>query len=202
MPELHVILASRIPESPHYLVSSGRLAEAGAAVRDIEGPVADEETRIAEISRALRNTHKPRIRDHFNGRAGLLLVSTAVSLGLAAWAFSYKTGTGDDIGIPDTQGTLALVAAHAFVFFAASGGVVLWVLVGEMFPLRIRAAAISVATAFDWVANWAVTESFPPMPEWNLSASYSIYAAFAALSAVFVAAVVKETKGTRLGEID
>ncbi|GHF09433.1 sugar transporter [Streptomyces spiralis] len=273
---VYFVLASRIPESPHYLVSAGRLAAAGAAVRDIEGPGADEDTRIAEITQALRNTHKPRIRDLFGGRAGLLpvvwagiglavfqqlvginvifyyssvlwqsvgieqsssllislstsiinivgtvvavllidrvgrkplalagSVGMAVSLGLAAWAFSYKTGTGDDIGIPDTQGTVALVAAHAFVFFfAASWGVVLWVMVGEMFPLRIRAAAISVATAFNWIANWAVTESFPPISEWNLSASYSIYAAFAVLSAVFVAVVVKETKGTRLGETD
>ncbi|GGS55464.1 sugar porter family MFS transporter [Streptomyces griseoviridis] len=270
---LYFVLSTRIPESPHHLVARGRLAEAGRAVRDIEGPGSDADARLAEIARSLRDTHKPRVRDLFGGRAGLLpvvwagiglavfqqlvginvifyyssvlwqsvgidqsgsllislstsivnIVGTvvamllidrvgrrplalagslgmAVSLALAAWAFSGTTGSGDDIGLPDLQAGVALVAAHTFVFFfAASWGVVLWVMVGEMFPLRIRAAAISVATAFNWIANWAVSESFPALSEWNLSAGYVIYAAFALVSAFFVAFAVTETKGTRLG---
>ena len=74
------------------------------------------------------------------GRKPLALIGSAgmaVSLALAAWAFSYKTGSGGNLSIPDTQGTVALIAAHAFVFFfAVSWGVVLWVMVGEMFPLQ------------------------------------------------------------------
>ena len=139
------------------------------------------------------------------GRKPLALIGSAgmtVSLGLAAWAFSYKTGSGTSISIPNTQGTVALVAAHTFVFFfAVSWGVVLWVMVGEMFPLRIRAAAMSVATAFNWLANWAVTESFPRMSGWNLSATYTIYAAFALLSFGFIAGLVRETKGRELAEM-
>jgi MFS family permease len=140
------------------------------------------------------------------GRRPLALIGSAgmaASLALAAWAFSYKTGTDSHISIPDTQGTVALIAAHAFVFFfAVSWGVVLWVMVGEMFPLRIRAAAMSVATAFNWIANWAVTESFPRMSDWNLSATYAIYAAFALLSLGFVLAFVRETNGRQLEEIE
>lgn len=138
------------------------------------------------------------------GRRPLALVGSfgmAVSLALASWAFSYKRGTGDDISIPDTQGAVALVAAHTFVFFfAVSWGVILWVMVGEMFPFRIRAAAMSVATASNWIANWAVTESFPRLADWNLSATYALYAGFALLSALFVAKVVDETRGRRLEE--
>ncbi|MEV4451997.1 sugar porter family MFS transporter [Streptomyces mirabilis] len=136
------------------------------------------------------------------GRKPLALIGSfgmAVSLALAAWAFSYKTGTGTDISIPHSQGLVALIAAHAFVlFFAVSWGVILWVMVGEMFPFRIRAAAMSVATAFNWIANWVVTESFPSMAKWNLSATYAIYAGCAVLSGVFVATLVTETKGRRL----
>ncbi|MDX3748178.1 sugar porter family MFS transporter [Streptomyces sp. AK08-02] len=136
------------------------------------------------------------------GRRPLALIGSAgmaVSLALASWSFSYKTGSGDGISIPDTQGTVALVAAHTFVFFfAVSWGVILWVMVGEMFPFRIRAAAMSVATAFNWLTNWAVTESFPRMAEWNLSATYACYAAFALLSGVFVLTVISETKGRQL----
>lgn len=64
--------------------------------------------------------------------------------------------------------------------------------------VEIRAVAMSVATAFNWLANWAVTESFPRMADWNLSATYACYAAFALLSGVFVLRVVKETKGRQL----
>ncbi|MCG7202265.1 sugar porter family MFS transporter [Streptomyces arenae] len=139
------------------------------------------------------------------GRKPLALIGSAgmaVSLGLAAWAFSYKTGVGTGISIPQAQGVVALIAAHSFVlFFAVSWGVILWVMVGEMFPFRIRAAAISVATAFNWIANWAVTESFPSMAKWNLSATYAIYAGCAVLSGVFVVKVVSETKGQRLESV-
>jgi MFS transporter, SP family, sugar:H+ symporter len=139
------------------------------------------------------------------GRKPLALIGSAgmaVSLGLAAWAFSYKTGTGSSISIPSAQGTVALVAAHAFVFFfAVSWGVILWVMVGEMFPLRVRAAAMSVATAFNWIANWAVTETFPRMSDWNLSTTYVIYAVFAVLSLGFVAKAVRETNGRRLEDM-
>jgi SP family sugar:H+ symporter-like MFS transporter len=139
------------------------------------------------------------------GRKPLALagsVGMTVSLALAAWAFSAKTGSGSNISIPHLQGTVALVAAHSFVFFfAASWGVILWVMVGEMFPLRIRAAAMSVATAFNWIANWAVTETFPRMAGWNLSATYVIYALFALISVGFIARFVRETNGRELESV-
>ncbi|WP_405978409.1 sugar porter family MFS transporter [Streptomyces sp. NBC_00158] len=139
------------------------------------------------------------------GRKPLALIGSAgmaVSLGLCAWAFSYKTGTGDDISMPDTQGTIALIAAHAFVlFFALSWGVVVWVLLGEMFPNRIRAAALGVAAAAQWVANWVITVTFPTLSDWNLSGAYVIYTVFALLSIPFILKWVPETKGKALEEM-
>lgn len=139
------------------------------------------------------------------GRKPLALIGSAgmaVSLGLAAWAFSYKEGTGDAIHMPDTQGTVALIAAHSFVlFFALSWGVVVWVLLGEMFPNRIRAAALGVAAAAQWVANWIITVSFPSLSDWNLSGAYVIYTAFAVLSIPFILKWVPETKGKALEEM-
>ncbi|MFJ1702681.1 sugar porter family MFS transporter [Kitasatospora sp. NPDC088346] len=139
------------------------------------------------------------------GRKPLALVGSvgmAVSLATAAWAFSYATGSGDDVSVPDLQGTVALVAANAFVlFFALSWGVVVWVMLGEMFPNRIRAAALSVAASAQWIANWVITVSFPSLSRWNLSATYAIYAAFALGSVFFVARFVKETKGVRLEDM-
>ncbi|MFI8461977.1 sugar porter family MFS transporter [Kitasatospora sp. NPDC085464] len=139
------------------------------------------------------------------GRKPLALIGSvgmAVALGAAGWAFSSATGSGDNLTLPDLQGTVALIAANAFVlFFAMSWGVVVWVMLGEMFPNRIRAAALSVAASAQWIANWVITVSFPSMARWNLSVTYLIYAAFAALSIPFVAKYLKETKGIRLEDM-
>ena len=129
-------------------------------------------------------------------------IGMAASLGTAAWAFSYRQGTGDTATLADTYATTALVAAHVFVFcFAFSWGVVVWVLLGEMFPNAIRALALSVAASAQWIANWAITVSFPDLSDWNLSATYAIYAGFALLSIPFVVLCIRETKGRALEEM-
>ncbi|UCM90715.1 sugar porter family MFS transporter [Streptomyces marincola] len=139
------------------------------------------------------------------GRRALLLIGSVgmtLMLGLTAWAFSYTRGTGEDIRLPDAQGTAALVGAHGFVlFFALSWGVVVWVLLGEMFPNRLRAAALGVAASAQWIANWAISQSFPTLSEWNLSGAYVMYTVFALLSIPFLLAFVPETKGKSLEEM-
>ncbi|MEY9967192.1 SP family sugar:H+ symporter-like MFS transporter [Streptacidiphilus sp. MAP12-16] len=136
------------------------------------------------------------------GRRPLALTGSAgmaVALSVAAWAFSYRKGTGTSATLPNLQAGVALAAAHVFVLcFAFSWGVVVWVLLGEMFPNRIRALALSVAASAQWIANWAITVSFPTMSDWNLSATYVIYACFALLSIPFVYFCIKETKGRTL----
>ncbi|MER6438841.1 MULTISPECIES: sugar porter family MFS transporter [unclassified Streptomyces] len=136
------------------------------------------------------------------GRKPLALIGSVgmvIGLGLEAWAFSYDLVGGK---LPATQGWVALIAAHVFVlFFALSWGVVVWVFLGEMFPNRIRAAALGVAASAQWIANWAITASFPSLADWNLSATYVIYTVFAALSIPFVLKYVKETKGKALEEM-
>jgi SP family sugar:H+ symporter-like MFS transporter len=135
------------------------------------------------------------------GRRPLALIGSSgmtVALALEAWAFSSKHGS----TLPNTQGTVALVAAHVFVlFFALSWGVVVWVFLGEMFPNKIRAAALGVAASAQWIANWAITASFPSLASWNLSATYVIYTCFALISIPFVLKFVKETKGKTLEEM-
>ncbi|MEU9452460.1 sugar porter family MFS transporter [Streptomyces sp. NPDC048277] len=136
------------------------------------------------------------------GRKPLALIGSVgmvIGLGLEAWAFSYDLVDGK---LPAAQGWTALIAAHVFVlFFALSWGVVVWVFLGEMFPNKIRAAALGVAAAAQWIANWAITASFPSLADWNLSATYVIYTVFAALSIPFVLKYVKETKGKALEEM-
>jgi sugar porter (SP) family MFS transporter len=136
------------------------------------------------------------------GRKPLAIIGSVgmvVGLALEAWAFSFDLVDGK---LPSAQGWTALIAAHVFVlFFALSWGVVVWVMLGEMFPNKIRAAALGVAAAAQWIANWAITASFPSLADWNLSLTYVIYTVFAALSIPFVLKFVKETKGKTLEEM-
>lgn len=140
------------------------------------------------------------------GRRPLLLVgSTAMALSLATMAvcFSQATGSGDDVSLADPYSTVALVAANVFVIgFGVSWGPVVWVLLGEMFPNRLRAPALAVAAAAQWLANFAVSTSFPWLSEnLGLTVTYGGYAVFALLSGLFVATQVRETKGRELEDM-
>jgi SP family sugar:H+ symporter-like MFS transporter len=265
------LLSFTIPESPRFLISVGRAADAKKVLAGVENKDVDLDARVDEIQTAMHREHKSKfsdlLRTRFNflaivwigiglsvfqqlvginvafyysstlwqsvginpsssflysfttsianiigtaiamvfvdriGRRPLALIGSsgmAVSLAFEAWAFSSKNGD----TLPNTQGTVALVAAHIFVlFFALSWGVVVWVFLGEMFPNRIRAAALGVAASAQWIANWAITASFPTLADWNLSGTYVIYTCFAVLSIPFVLIFVKETKGKTLEEM-
>lgn len=139
------------------------------------------------------------------GRKPLLLVGSAgmaVALAVTGYAFSYAQVAGENAVLPPEWGTVALISASAFVLcYAASWGVVMWVLLAEMFPPRIRAAALAVGTATNWIGNWLVTVTFPTMRGWNLPVTYYLYAAFAVLSFFLVQKYLKETKGRTLEEM-
>ena len=148
------------------------------------------------------------------GRRPLLLIGSAgmaVCLGIMAIAFtqSYEIPDPDKVGemltqLPDAWGVTALIAANLFVvFFGATWGPLVWVLLGEMFPNRIRAAALGVAAAAQWIANFAITISFPPLlGAFGATIPYAMYAIFAALSFFFVLGKVPETKGRQLEDME
>jgi SP family sugar:H+ symporter-like MFS transporter len=136
------------------------------------------------------------------GRRPLALIGSAgmaVSLALASWAFSYKTGSGDSISIPDTQGTVALVAAHTFVFFfAVSWGVILWVMVGEMFPFPIRAARDVRGYGLQLARQLGRHGELPAHGGLEPVGHVRLLRRLRAAVRVFVLRVVKETKGRQL----
>jgi sugar porter (SP) family MFS transporter len=138
------------------------------------------------------------------GRKPLLLIgSTGMTITLTTMAVIF--GTAPQVGgqpqLNGAAGPIALVAANLFVVaFGMSWGPVVWVLLGEMFPNRIRAAALGLAAAGQWAANWLITVSFPELRN-VLGVAYGFYALCAALSLVFVARWVRETKGVSLEDM-
>jgi len=139
------------------------------------------------------------------GRKALLVIGSSgmlVTLAVMAVCFAQATGSGTALSLPGGWGPVALVAANLYViFFGVSWGPVVWVLLGEMFPNRIRAMALAVAAAAQWLANFAITSSFPVMAQFSLPFSYGVYAAFAAISLVFVLKFVRETRGVELEDM-
>ncbi|MFN3950472.1 sugar porter family MFS transporter [Microbacterium sp.] len=140
------------------------------------------------------------------GRKPLLLVGSALmtlSLGTMALAFSFATGSGQDVSLPGAWGPVALVAANLFVVgFGASWGPLVWVLLGEIFPSRIRGKALGVAAGAQWLANFLVSWTFPQLADWSLSITYGAYAFFALLSFGFVLWKIPETKGMELEQTE
>ncbi len=142
------------------------------------------------------------------GRKPLLMIGSlgmAATLGAMTWAFSGAgTDAAGNLTLGDTPGYVALVAANLYViFFNASWGPVMWVMLGEMFPNQIRGSALAVAGLAQWGANYLVVQSFPWMADnLGLATTYAFYTASAVISFFLVRRFINETKGKELEEME
>lgn len=104
----------------------------------------------------------------------------------------------------DIDATLVLVAILLYVAaFAISLGPVMWTLISEIFPNKIKGIAISVVGFFNSLVSFSVTQIFP----WELSnlgptMTFAIYALLSLLAFFFVYRYVIETKGKTLEEVE
>lgn len=134
------------------------------------------------------------------GRKPLLLIGSAgMSLTLLTLGFCFY------IGMDKGAGFIALICANLYVaFFSATWGPVMWVMLGEMFSNQIRALAIALCGVAQWLANFAVSWSFPVLSGEGgigVGATYFIYTAFGFVSFIFVMIFVRENKGKELEEM-
>ena len=131
------------------------------------------------------------------GRRPLLLVATGgmgVSLVLLGAAFKYQF-------LPPSA--LLFIILLYIAFFASAMGPLVWVVMAEIFPIRMRGAAMGLATLILWFADFVVTLSFPVISDkLNASAAFWIYAAMCAFDLVFMIFYLPETKGKSLEEIE
>ncbi|HSE08419.1 MAG TPA: sugar porter family MFS transporter [Nocardioidaceae bacterium] len=143
--------------------------------------------------------------DHI-GRRRLLMIGSAgmfLSLGVMAWTFSQAPIVDGEPVLQGAAGPTALVAANLFVvFFGMSWGPGVWVLLGEMFNNRIRGLALGVAAAAQWLANFAISTTFPAMADFGLWFAYGFYTLMALASLLFVIRFVPETRHKELEDMD
>lgn len=141
------------------------------------------------------------------GRKPLLLIGSlgmAVTLGVMAWIFATAGRIeGGQLHLTGHAGPIAVVAANLYViFFNVSWGPVMWVMLGEMFPNQIRGSALAVSGLAQWLANFAITMTFPMLLGGiGLGGAYGLYAFFAVVSVIFVLRFVHETKGMELEQM-
>jgi sugar porter (SP) family MFS transporter len=130
------------------------------------------------------------------GRRALMLVGCAgigISHTLIGFAYLFHL-TGLIAIIP----VMAAIACYTF-----STAPVVWVLISEIFPNRIRGAAVSVAVTALWTANFLVIYTFPTFHHvLGLALTFWLYAAMCAVGFVFVLLCVPETTGKSLEQIE
>ncbi|MDL2208590.1 sugar porter family MFS transporter [Parabacteroides sp. OttesenSCG-928-O15] len=130
------------------------------------------------------------------GRRALMFVGSA---GLAI--IYLVLGGGYYLGI--TGWPMLLLVVLAIACYAMSLAPIVWVVLSEIFPNRIRGAAMAVSTFFLWVASFLLTYTFPLLNEWlGASGTFWIYGGICLAGFLFIRAQLPETKGKSLEEIE
>jgi SP family arabinose:H+ symporter-like MFS transporter len=102
------------------------------------------------------------------------------------------------------EGAVVLIAVlGAIACFSATLGPVMWVLISEIFPNRVRGLATSIAVMSLWVANFILSYTFPIIKDaLSIAATFWIYAGVCVLGVIFIKLYIPETKGKTLEEIE
>nr|WP_120465351.1 sugar porter family MFS transporter [Paenibacillus aceti] len=131
------------------------------------------------------------------GRKMLLLVgSSAMLICLIVIGAAFQTG--------HTSGPWVLIFILIYVAaFAVSLGPVVWVVISEIFPNRIRGKATAIASMALWTADYVVSQTFPPMlVSAGPALTFWIFGLMALITVIFTWRAVPETKGKTLEEIE
>jgi SP family galactose:H+ symporter-like MFS transporter len=134
------------------------------------------------------------------GRKPLLYVGVGgmtISLFVLAYCFSQQVTLGASLGLIATICLMAYITCFAF-----SMGPIAWILVAEVFPLRLRGRGVAAATLGSGTANFLVSITFLSLIKAAGNAlTFSIYGMFCILTLLFVRFLVPETKGRELESI-
>jgi MFS family permease len=134
------------------------------------------------------------------GRRPLLITGiVGMTVSLAALAANFALHVSSETMRMVGVGSLMLYVAS----FAVSLGPVFWLMISEIYPLKIRGLAMGFATSIQWLANAIVTYTFPLLVDhFGPSPTFSIYVAICLAAIAFSVFVVPETKGLSLEEIE
>ncbi|KAI9186715.1 hypothetical protein LWI28_020115 [Acer negundo] len=102
----------------------------------------------------------------------------------------------------DIAPTLAVVGVMVYIgSFSVGVGPVPWVIMSEIFPINVKGTAGSLVTLANWFGSWVVSYSFFYLFTWSSWGVFFLYAAVCVMAILFTIALVPETKGRTLEEI-
>ena len=134
------------------------------------------------------------------GRKPLLyagLGGMTVALLLLAMCFHNQAALGHSLGLIATACLMFFITCYAF-----SLGPIAWILVSEVFPLRLRGRGVAAATLSFGTSNFIVSLTFLSLLKAaGTSLTFIIYGAFCIVTLIFVRYVIPETKGRELESI-
>ena len=133
------------------------------------------------------------------GRRPLILTGlAAMILGLSALGLAFQLSN-----LGQALGWMAIVSLMLYVAgFAIGLGPVFWLLIAEIYPLSVRAPAMSIATVANWGANLIVALTFLSLTGWiGRSFTFWLYGIISIGAWIFVYYLVPETKGRSLEDI-
>lgn len=130
------------------------------------------------------------------GRRLLMLIG---SLGLAV--IYLFMGMGYFFGVSGWLMLLLVMAAIAC--YAMSLAPIVWVVLSEIFPQRVRGTAMAISTLFLWIASFVLTYTFPLLNEWLKAAgTFWLYGGICLAGWLFIRHYLPETKGKSLESIE
>ena len=136
-----------------------------------------------------------RLVDNLGRRKLMLFGSLGLALTYLLLGASYFLGL---------KGGIVLgIIIVALAIYALTLAPITWVILSEIFPNRIRGAAMAVATTTLWIASALLVMFFPAINKWiNMSGAFWLYAGICALGFIFILRKLPETKGKSLEEIE
>jgi len=139
--------------------------------------------------------------------AGMALIDKAGRKVLHVFAYGLMTLSMFSLGLMFKMKDIApiwmVVPVMTYVAsFACGVGVVIWVYLSEMFPNKIRGAAMGIATMLIWVANFAVTQFFPILRDKMGGNVFFLFTGASLIAFLFALVMMRETKGLHLEQID
>jgi len=134
------------------------------------------------------------------GRRPLLIGGiTGMALSLVILALNFASNLAGSLMQVVGVGSLMLYVAC----FAVSLGPIFWLIISEIYPLKIRGLAMSFATSIQWLGNLIVSFTFPILiKHLGPPQTFSIYAFISLLAIAFSILFVPETKGLSLEAIE
>ncbi|KAK1258316.1 Sugar transporter ERD6-like 16 [Acorus gramineus] len=218
-----------VPESPRWLAKVGNQIEFEVALRKLRGKDADiseEASDIQDYIDTLQRLPKANIPDLFqrkHARAVIVGVGLMVAQqfgginGIGFYASEIFVSAGFPSGnlgtilmgviqghelMLDYSPTLALVGVLIYLASYSVGmGGIPWLMMSEIFSMEIKGVAGSMVTLLNWFGSWIVSYAFNFLMSWSSSGTFFFFSAVCAVTILFVAKIVPETKGQTLEEI-